>query len=345
MNVLVTGGTGFIGHNVVLDLLEDTDWEFTIVDAHTYAGAPEKLTNDPRFDPKRVRVITHDLAQSPLQDRPLIRGLEVDAIYNIASNSHVDNSIADPVPFIRDNVALVTNMLEYARVVKPKLFVQFSTDEVYGAAPTGTDFPEWAPILPSNPYSASKAAQEAVAISYWRTYGVPLVITNTMNVLGKGQHPEKFVPKTVEHLLGGVPMTVHAQFVKGKQYDNFAEADKWVAGSRFYTYVSNISSALKFLTKVTPALYGTHEVDRPDRYNVVGDREVFNDEMVDMIAMMLGVPSLKEYVDFHGERPGHDRRYALDGGKLAALGWVAPVRFSDGLKLTVEDAMNRKVRT
>ena len=106
--------------------------------------------------------------------------------------------------------------------------------------------------------------------------------------------------------------------------------------------MSNISSALEFLTKITPALYGTHGVDRPDRYNVVGEREVFNDEMVDLIAGILGVESLKEYVDFHGERPGHDLRYALSGGKLAQLGWTAPISFEEGLRITVESALEER---
>lgn len=338
-NVMITGGTGFIGHNVVLDLLGETNWDFTIVDAHTYAGAPEKLTTDPRYQSDRVKVVTHDLA-NPLpgpqathfKDKQWWGVSDPDIIFNIASNSHVDNSIDEPAPFISGNVALMINMLEYARRL-PNLrqFVQFSTDEVYGAAPIGVNFKEWATILPSNPYAASKAAQEAIAISYWRTYGVPLIITNTMNVLGKSQHPEKFIPKTVQHLLAGKRMTVHAERLPG-------DFNSWRAGSRFYTYVSNISSALEYLSSIIPARYGDGG-DRPDRYNVVGDREVFNDEMVDLIATLLGVEPLKEYVDFHSQRPGHDRRYALSGRKLAELGWTAPTSFEEGLKITVESAM------
>lgn len=324
MNVLVTGGTGFIGHNIVLDLLEATGWTFTVVDAHRYSGLPGKLTSDPRFDEWRVRMVAHDLTK-PF-DAP---GGRPDVIINLASNSHVDSSITDPVPFVMDNVAMTLNVLEYARVVKPRLFIQFSTDEVYGAAPPHLDFGEWSIILPSNPYAASKAAQEAIAISYWRTYDVPLVITNTMNVMGPRQHPEKFIPKTVQHLLRGEPMTVHAERV----------GDRWRAGSRFYTYVSNISDALRFLMwKYEEGVPLHHTSSRPDRFNIVGDREVYNDEMVDLIADILGVESLKTYVDFHGSRPGHDRRYALSGAKLRDAGWEPPVSFEDGLRLSVKDA-------
>ena len=329
-HVMVTGGTGFVGHSVVLDLLEWTDWTLTIVDSNRHSVIPGKLTDDPRWDDSRVNMHSHNLVD-PLRTIQLFP--KPDMIFNIASNSHVDNSMVEPAPFIKENVALVVNMLEYASEVRPRLFIQFSTDEVYGAAPEGVNFKEWSTILPSNPYSASKAAQEAVAISYWRTFGVPLIITNTMNVIGPNQHPEKFVPKTVQHLLEGRPMPVHAQFVED---DGIPGGGVWQAGSRHYTYVSNISSALQFLSKITPAIYGTHGVDRPDRYNVVGDREVKNDLMVDMIADVLGVPSLKEYVDFHGTRPGHDRRYALDGSKLTELGWTPPYSFEEGLRRSVE---------
>lgn len=360
-HVMVTGGTGFIGHNVVLDLLDWTDWRFTVVDAHTYAGLPEKLTGDPRFDATRVKVLTHDLTTSLWRSETLsyrqVKDLQndpPDVVFNIASNSHVDNSIVEPVSFIKDNVALAVTMLEFARSINPSLFIQFSTDEVYGAAPIGLDFAEWSTILPSNPYSASKAAQEAIAISYWRTYGVPLVITNTMNVLGKRQHPEKFIPKIVHHLLRGEAVPVHAEFRNdhdptfcvlckekawGTQAPNHS-LGSWTAGSRFYTYVSNISSALMFLTNRNqvhgPVLYP--DSDRPERYNIVGDREVSNAEMVDLVATILDVEPLKDYVDFHSARPGHDRRYALSGSLLRSLGWKPPVSFEEGLKITVESA-------
>lgn len=372
LHVLITGGTGFIGHNVVLDLLDWTDWRFTIVDAHTYAGAPEKLTEDPRYDPWRIRVLTHDLSDPFEESKTLTKddyndlmATKIDAILNIASNSHVDGSIEDPAPFIINNTKLVVNMLEFARKVKPKLFVQFSTDEVYGPAPEGVDFKEWSTILPSNPYSASKAAQEAIAISYWRTYGVPVVLTNTMNVLGKRQHPEKFVPKTIEYLLAGKPMTVHAEWIKThnpqycpsciqSQYGRFDrhhdEGGRWEAGSRYYTFVTNISSALRFLIErnglLGPVLYP--DSDRPERFNLVGDREVKNDEMVDLIADILGVDSqvqYKEFVDFHKTRPGHDRRYALDGSALKEAGWTPVVSFEEGLKITVEDALEGQETT
>lgn len=356
LHVMVTGGTGFIGHNVVLDLLEWTDWTFTVVDSFSYSGDPAKLIEDPRFDARRVTVIKHDLTE-PLKAPSTWGGgpgdlpfADPDIIFNIASESHVDNSIDDPTFFIRSNVDIAINMLEYARSVKPKLFIQFSTDEVYGAAPDGVNFKEWSPILPSNPYSASKAAQEAIALSYWRTYGVPVIITNTMNVVGRGQHAEKFVPMTVEKLLAGDPMSVHAEYVLTHDHRGCGlcahaveghERGEWQAGSRCYTFVTNISSALQFLVE-RMHLVGVQQyphADRPERFNIVGDREVRNDEMVRLIAEIMGVPADMEYVDFHGSRPGHDRRYALDGTALERAGWRPPVSFEEGLEITIKDSM------
>lgn len=357
MKVMITGGTGFIGHNLVLDLLQTTDWEFVVVDMHTYAGDADKLTESPRYDPRRVKIITHDLRKPfDIIIDPIKRLKSYpDVIFNLASNSHVGTSITDPVPFIQSNVAIMTTMLEYAREAKPRLFIQFSTDEVYGPAPQGIDFTEWSTILPSNPYSASKAAQEAIAISYWRTYGVPVVITNCMNVIGPGQYPEKFVPMVIEKLLRwGEHVPVHAELMPDPSPQQFCvkcmsgihqdnQHGTWEAGSRFYTHVSNVSSALQFITEMdSPMMFPA--ADRPDRYNIVGNEEVKNDALVDMVAELLGVEPLKTYVDFHAERPGHDRRYALDGNKLEELGWTPPISFYEGLKTTVEKAMKELER-
>lgn len=143
-------------------------------------GTPERIERALRDNPQwksRVKVITHDLI-APFTETTKKRIGKVDYIVNFAAESHVERSITDPVPFIHNNVKVATTMLEFAREAKPEVFIQISTDEVYGAAPQGVNHKEWSPILPSNPYSASKACQEAIAISYWRTYGVPVVITN-----------------------------------------------------------------------------------------------------------------------------------------------------------------------
>jgi dTDP-glucose 4,6-dehydratase len=239
----------------------------------------------------------------------------------MASDSHVDRSITDPAPFIINNTALVVNMLELARKIQPEVFLQVSTDEVYGAAPKGYAHKEWDTILPSNPYSASKAGQEAACISYWRTFGVPVIITNTMNIIGERQDSEKFVPKVMFSLENNTPMTIHGT------EENI--------GSRYYLHARNQADGLLFIIKNLPAA-SYPNADRPDRYNIVGEREIDNLTMAKMVAFYWGKELDYVLEDFHTTRPGHDLRYALDGKKLADAGWVAPVPLEQSLKATVE---------
>jgi len=235
----------------------------------------------------------------------------------------VDRSITEPGPFIQNNVALMTNMLDLARKLPNlKLFLQMSTDEVYGPAPEGYDHVEWDTIKPSNPYSASKAAQEAICFSYWRTYGLPIVITNTMNIIGEMQDYEKFVPMTISKLSSGQPMTVHV-------------SPEGIAGSRFYLHARNLADAWLFISNNGGFIQQYPEYDVPQRFHIVGEREVRNDQMVEMIADILGVDAEIEPVNFHQSRPGHDLRYALDGTKLAHAGWVPPVPLDESLEKTV----------
>lgn len=275
----------------------------------------------------RVKIITHDLT-APLTEDVKAQIGQPEVILNIASDSHVDRSITHAAEFIENNVKLVINMLEYAREVKPKMFLQFSTDEVYGQAPIGVNHKEWSPIVPSNPYSASKAAQEAIAISYWRTYSVPVIITNTMNVFGERQDKEKFVQLCIDKIDKGEKISIHS-YPDGK-----------TAGSRFYIHARNVADAVKFIMdNVKPRMYPKYEL--PERFNVVGEKEVDNLTMAQMIAKIVGKPLNYELVNFHSSRPGHDCRYALDGSKLAEYGWKPRVSFEDSLKRTVNYSLKR----
>jgi dTDP-glucose 4,6-dehydratase len=220
-------------------------------------------------------------------------------------------------------VAIGLHLLELAREKKPGVFIQFSTDEVYGAVDLGTSHAEWSTILPSNPYSASKAAQEAIAVAYWRTYGVPLIITNCMNMVGETQEPTKFFPKVIRAVEAGEPVTIHGT--------------PGAIGSRMYLDAKNLAAAWVFLLKNTrPTPYvGEAAGERPDRYNIVGQEEVNNLELAQRIAAIMGKPLKYRYEDFHRTRPGHDRRYALDGGKIAGLGWSHPIAFDDTVRRVV----------
>lgn len=316
--ILLTGASGLVGSHILKYLLETTDAEIICPCSWEHKGNPDNI---PKND--RVKVITHDLqAQFP---EPMVEQLkDVDVILNVASDSHVDRSISDPVPFVRNNMNLALTMLELARKIKPKLFLQFSTDEVYGSVPENYKSKEWDPIVPSNPYSASKAAQEALAISYWRTYGVPVIITNTMNVFSSTQDWEKFIPLCVKKILEGEQISVHAY------------PDKKKAGTRFYIHGDSVAEAIKFIMdNVEPAMYPQSEL--PERINIVGNEEVDNLTLALSIGEILGKEVDYELVDFHSARSGHDLRYALDGEKLANLGWKPSGDFREKLTETVKE--------
>jgi dTDP-glucose 4,6-dehydratase len=213
------------------------------------------------------------------------------------------------------------NMLEYARIVKPELFLQFSTDEVVGPVVPGQLHSEWAPIVPSNPYAASKAAQEAIAISYWRTYKVPVVISRCMNVIGAGQNAEKFLPMAVGKLAKGEAVGVHA-----KQNED----GTWESGSRCWTPVDWVSEAVIALISRTPYAHVSGAVDVPDMFNIVGE-PLSNVELVKKLAKIMNVEPKVEYLDYHSTRPGHDLHYGLDGSKLRQMGIVSSVDFDEFL--------------
>lgn len=321
--LLLTGSAGFIGHHVLSHLLVNTDWDIIAVASWTHKGEPHRILDDKHYQEHkhRVKIITHDLV-APFTEVTKKEIGHVDYILNIASDSHVDRSITDPVPLVKNNVALVLNMLEFAREVKPEVFLQFSTDETYGAAPGNETFKEWATILPSNPYSASKACQEAIAYSYWRTYGVPLIITNLVNVFGERQDSEKFMAKCIKHISNDEELTIHGSTGN--------------IGSRFYIHARNVADALLFIVNNLKPVPFSDDVDRPSRYNITSDNEVDNLTVATLIAKALKKPLKYTLEDFHKTRPGHDRRYGLDGTKLKEAGWTCPMNFEESLTRYVE---------
>lgn len=322
--VLCSGISGFVGSHLMSHLLKNTDWEIVGLASWQHKGMPTRVAEDENYkkDISRVKIITHDLSTPFTPDLKEKIG-HIDIILNLASDSHVDRSITDPAPFITNNVAVAVNMLEFARECKPELFIQFSTDEVYGQAKKGEYHKEWDVMKPSNPYSASKAAQEMIAISYWRTYGVPVIITNCMNIFGQYQDKEKFVPLVIDKVIKGEKVFIHGY------------PDKQEAGTRFYLHARNISSAILYICEKIPAkLYP--DVDRPERFNIVGDVELDNLTLAKKIAELLGKELNYEIVSFHASRPGHDLRYALDGQKIKDYGFSYPINFEESLATTIE---------
>lgn len=326
MRVLLTGAGGSIGVHFVAHLMHNTDWDLICTDSFRHKGEFDRISRVCEDHPewrKRIKVVTHDLI-APFSDREIKRIGEIDTVINLASLSDVQASIDDPVTFIRNNSEIMVNILEYARKAKPKAFVHFSTDEVYGPAAVDQAHPEWDTILPSNPYAASKAAQEAYAISYWRSYGVPLIITNTMNNFGEMQQESKY------------PVIIQRKVEAGEEVIVHANPDGSF-GTRYYLHSRNAADAVLFILKNTePYLHQPGEVDRPDRYNIVGSKQVDNLELAKTIARLMGKELRYRKIDFHSTNPGHDSHYGLTHDKMEALGWKAPIDYETSLKNTID---------
>lgn len=328
MKILITGAAGFVGIHMTAHVLANTDWEVVILDSFRHKGKTDRIRDMLEVHSeyrKRIKVILHDL-RAPITPQLEFEMGEIDYVLSIASESHVDRSITHPRDFIENNIALMLTLLEWLRKTPSiKKFIQISTDEVYGPAETD-DHPEGDPHRPSNPYAASKAAQEDLCYAYWRTYNLPIIVTNTMNMFGSLQESEKFVPLIIKTLKEGGTVKVHA-------------SPEGIPGSRYYLHVRNQCDALLYLLENhQPTLYPAEDIDR---FNVVSQDEIDNETMVKEVARFMGVQPKYELVDFHSSRPGHDRRYGLTGDKLRALGWKQPVPFEQSLKDTVEWYLDR----
>lgn len=340
--ILMTGAVGFIGAHIVKYILETTDWEIVCLDRFDTSGNVNRLAE---FVPtqlrNRLKVVYHDL-KAPINHFTAAKIGTVDHVLHLAASSHVDRSIEDPLSFIMDNVVGTTNLLVWAeqggmnftypestdkmtkhdRIFTGK-FINFSTDEVFGPAEIGHNHKEDEVHKPSNPYSASKSGQEAIGYAFYVTYGLPVINTHTMNNFGEMQHPEKLVPRTIKSVIEGTPMPIFAELGDDGQLKG--------VGSRFWIHCKNTASAVMFLFEKGNA---------GENYNIIGFDELTNLEIAQKVADIIGKPLIHQFVDFHKVRPGHDRRYALDGSKMRDLGWKPVVNFEDSLKEAVNFTIN-----
>jgi dTDP-glucose 4,6-dehydratase len=316
---------------VLEHLLVNTSWDVIVTDSFRHRGKTDRIAEVLAPHPEwrtRVKVITHDLA-APFSVQTVTQLGQVDYVIAMASESHVDRSISDPVPFVLNNVLVILTTLELCRKLQPRHVIVISTDEVYGPEPEigGVLVPhdEWSPVIPSNPYSASKASQEAIAISYWRTYDLPLTIVNSMNLIGERQDREKFLPLVISAVSCGAEIQIH-----GRAGD---------VGSRHYLHARNLADALVYILEfLPPAMFsaeGREAVDRPQRLNVVGPDRIDNLDLGLRVAKLIGKPLAFRLVDFHSARPGHDPHYGLNPAKLTGLGWKPPVDFDESLARTI----------
>ncbi|MBI3079600.1 MAG: dTDP-glucose 4,6-dehydratase [Deltaproteobacteria bacterium] len=307
MRLLVTGGAGFIGSSFIRYLSRvHPDYRVVNLDKLTYAADLEGLREvEGRSGYAFVR---GDICELPLVEELI--GTGVDAIVNFAAESHVDRSILEPAPFIRTNLVGTHVLLEGARRGRVARFVQVSTDEVYGSLGPEERATESTPPAPGNPYSASKAGADLLARAYARTYGMDVVITRCSNNYGPYQHPEKLIPTLITRALEGRPLPLYG--------DGLYVRD-WI-------YVEDHCQALDLVL---------HRGRAGELYNIGAGNERTNLEVAELILKILGGPP--ELIAQVEDRPGHDRRYAMDSSKLAAeMGWTPHTAFEDGLRLTIE---------
>src|SRR5579864_4643226 len=307
MTILVTGGAGFIGSAFVRMLINETVHRVVNLDKLTYAGNLENLTSIE--DSGRYRFVEGDICEQPLVEG-LVEAEKPDAIVHFAAESHVDRSILSPEPVIRTNVFGTFTLLEAARKFRTGRFVHVSTDEVYGSLEPPREATEDFPLNASSPYSASKAASDLLARSYFVTYRTPVLITRASNNYGPYQFPEKLIPLMIANALDNRRLPVYGD---GMQVRDWLYVDDHCRG-----------------------ILAVLEQGRDGEiYNIGGNRSLPNRTVVDRILAITGKPaSLIQYVT---DRPGHDRRYALSSEKLTKeTGWTPQMDFERGLAATVD---------
>jgi dTDP-glucose 4,6-dehydratase len=303
MKLVVTGGAGFIGSNFVRHVLrEHPDDRVVNLDKLTYAGNPANLADIAR-DPR------YTFVQGDVCDATLVRDVlhGADAVVNFAAESHVDRSLVEPDAFLRTDVFGVFTLLEAVRAFKIPRFLHISTDEVYGSVAQGSSS-ETDPLRPSNPYSASKAGGDLLALSYWRTHGVPVVITRSSNNFGPYQYPEKVVPLFITNALDDQPLPL---------YGDGRNVRDWL-------YVLDNCAAIDLVLR---------RGRDGEVYNIGGGHEVENVVLTHEILRLTGKPEtlIRPVTD----RPGHDRRYSVDSTKVGRLGWRPRHPFAAALQTTV----------
>jgi dTDP-glucose 4,6-dehydratase len=307
MNVLVTGGSGFIGSNLVrLLLAERPGWRIVNLDKLTYAGNAENLAD--LEEGPRYRFVRGDVCNGELVG-DVFKTERIECVMHLAAESHVDRSILEPSVFIETNVRGTQVLLEAAREFGVRRFLHVSTDEVYGSlGPTGL-FTEATPLAPSSPYSASKAASDLLALAYARTFRVPVVVTRCSNNYGPYQFPEKLIPLMIANAVRDLPLPV---------YGDGMNVRDWI-------HVEDHARGL---------LAAAERGADGEVYNLGASSERHNLHIVEHVLDLLGKP--RSLIRFVTDRPGHDRRYAIDSRKAqAALGWTPRHGFEEALAATV----------
>ncbi len=313
MRILITGGAGFIGSNFVRHLLATADDDLVNLDLLTYAGNLENLAgceDDPRY-----RFVKGDI-----RDRNLVRSVleqhDIQGVVHFAAESHVDRSVEGPEAFVSTNVMGTEILLEEARRAEVERFVMVSTDEVYGSLGEQGAFTETTSLAPNSPYAASKAAADLLCRAFYKTFDFPVMTTRCSNNYGPYQFPEKLIPLMIANALEDKPLPV---------YGDGLQVRDWL-------HVTDHCRAVDLVLR--QGIPG-------DVYNIGGSNEKRNIDLINLLIEALG--KSPDLISFVQDRPGHDRRYAIDAGKInRELGWSPSIAFDEGIAQTVQWYLDQK---
>lgn len=328
--ILITGGAGFIGHQVIKEMLVSTKWEIFVIDRLSYAGELDRIKeviNESGEDTgSRINFIHHDL-RAELTYNIMKKLEDINIIVHIGASSHVTRSVEDPSTFIQDNIVGTFNLLEAARKIKKlELFYYFSTDEVFGPSDEKAKFKEWDRYNSKNPYSATKAAGEELTIAYNNTYAIPSLISHCSNVYGRRQNFEKFIPNTINKILKNEEILIHTD-------------SNQIPGSRYYIYNDDLAKSIVFLIMNYSLVKSkAFEIQKksPPKINISGKSLISNLEVAEIISKYLKKDFRYKLVDKDPERPGHDIKYGLDTTLIEEIGGSFDIDFQKGIELTVD---------
>lgn len=328
--LLLTGGAGSIGAHVIAHVMTHTNWRIVLINSFQHKGYKDRLLALYEAHPEwkeRISEFEHNLT-CPISTEMKGAFGKVDYIWHLAAMSDVGFSIDNPVWTIKNNVDSCLTMLELSRDLKPEQFIYFSTDEVYGPVERDENgnlgaHKEWDTHRPSNAYAASKAASEDICYAYWRSYGVPLIITNTMNNFGEMQSASKYPVIIQKKVEAGETVIIHG--------DPNGEP-----GSRYYIHSRNVADALLHLSKLGVKMHEAGQMDEPNKYHLVGEKPLTNLELATTIAGLMGKPLKYEWLDFHSANPAHDIHYGLQDNKLRPSGWKQPLSLEESLKNVID---------
>lgn len=323
MNILITGGAGAIGIHIVSYIMENSDWDVAILDSFQEKYSRKRIVKILGDNPSwtsRVAVYEHNLI-SPIPNKLKHNLKNINGIIHLAAMADVPISIREPVNIIKNNIDSTVTILEFARQIKFKFFIYFSTDQVYGPIEKGKTHKEWNSHRPSHPYAASKAASEDICYAYWKSYGIPLTIVNSSNNFGEMQSNTKFASIVQRKLTANEKIIIHG--------------NKKELGTRFYIHSRNVADALFHIIKINAPDSSQKKVNDPPRYHIVGDKCLSNLDMTKVVAKIINKKFKYQVANFLDEDVAYDLHNGMKDNKLRSSGWKQPSDFISSMTTSV----------